>query len=82
MTQSFVPPRNLPQLKNLDNKVCTYHVEAHDKGGSLHVNRHLMMNFLLLEPKYYGALRNFYEQARRGDEEQVILSSGAASTQN
>ncbi len=73
---------NLPQQKDIDVKVCTYHSEAQNKGGSLHITRQLMMNVLMLDPKYYEALRNFYEQVRTGDEQPVILSSSAASAQN
>lgn len=73
---------NLPKLNNIDAKVCSYHADAQNNGGSLHVTRQLTMNILMLDPKYYGALRNFYQQVRTGDEQQIILSTSAASAQN
>jgi hypothetical protein len=36
----------------------------------------------MLEAKYYGALRNFFQAVRTGDEEQIVLQPGAASASN
>jgi hypothetical protein len=73
---------NLPELKTIDAKVCSYQAQAQNQGGSLHVTRHLMTNVLMVAPKYYGALRYFYQQVRTEDEQQIVLLSSAASAQN
>jgi Domain of Unknown Function with PDB structure (DUF3858) len=72
----------LPAVKNIDRKVCSYHVEAEKKGAAVHVTRQLTVNFMMLDPKYYGALRNFYQEVRTGDEQQIILSASAATPGN
>jgi hypothetical protein len=72
----------LPAGKNIDRKVCSYHVEAEKKGSAVHVTRQLTVNFMMLDPKYYGALRNFYQEVRTGDEQQIILSASAATPGN
>lgn len=49
---------------------------------SVHVTRKLNIDILLLETKYYGALRNFFQVVRTGDEEQVLLQPATASASN
>jgi hypothetical protein len=66
---------NLPQPQHFDQKVCTYNLTAENKDGSLHVSRSMMVNLTLLDPKFYGALRNFYQTIRNGDDQQVVLSA-------
>jgi len=75
-------PSSLPQPQTLDAKLCVYHQEAQNKSGSLHISRQLTVNVLLLETKYYGALRNFYQQVRTGDEQQIVLAANTSSAQN
>jgi hypothetical protein len=73
---------SLPQQQNTDLKVCAYTLTAENKGGSLHVKRQLMVDLSLLEVKYYPSLRNFFQQVRTGDEEQIVVLQAAASAQN
>jgi len=73
---------SVPGLKTLDVKVFSYRTAAENKDGALHLSRQLRTNVLMVNPRYYDGLRNFYEQVRTGDEQQVILSSSAASAQN
>jgi hypothetical protein len=42
----------------------------------------MMVDILVLEAKYYPALRNFFQIVRTGDEEQIVLQPGAASASN
>jgi hypothetical protein len=72
----------LPEPKILDVKVFSYRSAAENVGGAVHVSRQLRNNILMVNPKYYEGLRNFYEQVRTGDEQQVVLSISAASAQN
>jgi hypothetical protein len=73
---------SLPQAQNIDVKACVYTVTAENKSGSLHVKRQLMVNLELLEPKYYGSLRNFFQLVRTGDEQQIVVQPMASSAQN
>ena len=69
---------SLPQSKPLDLKNCTYtSIATEIKHGTVHLNRTLMLNLQLVDPKNYGILRDFYQGIRTGDEQQVVLSSAA-----
>jgi hypothetical protein len=70
----------LPSPKHLDRKLCIYDLAAETKNGSLHVTRHLMVNVTLLDPKYYEALRSFFQTVRTDDELQAVLSPSASSS--
>jgi hypothetical protein len=37
---------------------------------------------MILDQKYYSALRDFFQVVRSGDEEQIVLQSGAATASN
>jgi hypothetical protein len=50
--------------------------------ASLHLTRKLSMDFLLLEQKYYTALRNFFEIVRTNDDQQILLKPTAAAAGN
>jgi hypothetical protein len=75
-------PSSLPQPQDVDAKLCIYHEDVQNQGGTLHISRKLTVNALLLEKKYYPALRSFYQRVRSGDEQQIILSAAASSAQN
>jgi len=69
---------SLPQPKSLDLKNCTYTLTTKEKkDGTIHLDRKLMLNLMLVDPKNYGLLRDFYQRVRTGDEEQVVLASEA-----
>ena len=64
---------NLPKPGNRDAKLLVYTMKADEKNGTLHIERHLKSDVVMLEPKYYPAVRSFYESVRTGDEEQIVL---------
>jgi hypothetical protein len=74
---SSVPP---PLSK--DGHVVAYSISAENGKDTLHLSRKLTVDFLILEPKYYPALRSFFQLVRTGDEEQVVLQPGVASASN
>jgi hypothetical protein len=73
---------SVPQAQNVDNVVCQYHSEAQNQNGSLHLKRVFGVKVMIVDTKYYGALRHFYDQVRTGDDQQIVLSAGAATAQN
>jgi hypothetical protein len=73
---------NLPELKPIDIKACTYHAEAQNKNGTLHMTRDLTVDIFMLNSKYYSTVRNFYQLVRAADEQQIILSAAAANAKN
>ena len=72
----------LPKAQDIEGKVCAYHADIQSTDKTLHVARQLTINGILFDTKYYPWLRNFYEQVRVGDGQQVVLSGGASSEQN
>jgi hypothetical protein len=73
---------SLPQAQNNDAKVIAYSLKVENNKGSLHVERHLKSNLTFLEQKYYGALRNFYQSVRSGDDQQIVLQPMGTSGGN
>ena len=72
----------LPTPNKQDGHIVTYSMQAENNKGSLHLTRKLNVDFLLLDPKYYSALRNFFQVVRTADEQQVILQPTAAHASN
>lgn len=71
---------DLPQPQTADIKACVYHSTAENKDGTLQLNRHLTVDLALVDPRYYGALRKFFQGVRNGDEQQIVIANdGAAS---
>jgi hypothetical protein len=72
----------LPAPQKQDARIITYSMQAENNKGTLHLNRSLNVDILLLDPKFYPALRNFFQLVRTGDEQQIILQPAAASASN
>jgi hypothetical protein len=73
---------SLPQGQNQDGHVVAYTLKAENEHGTVHLVRTLNVDFLLLEKKYYTALRSFFQQVRTNDEEQIVLQPGSTSASN
>jgi hypothetical protein len=73
---------SLPQAQNNDAKAIAYSLKVESDKGSLHLERHLRCGLTFLEQKYYAALRNFYQNVRTGDEQQIVLQPGATAASN
>ncbi len=73
---------NLPAPQSKDSPLVAYDLKVESAKEGLRLKRKLAINILLLEPKYYTALRNFFEGVRTGDEEQILLQPAAASAGN
>lgn len=64
---------SVPAAVDQDAKVVRYALKADNEKGNLHIQRQLNLNLMLVDTKYYSALRNFFQFVRTGDEEQVVL---------
>jgi hypothetical protein len=73
---------SLPQPATNDAKVLVYSLKAENDKGTLHLERHLKSSLTILEPKYYNALRNFYQSVRSADEQQIVLQPLGVSSGN
>jgi hypothetical protein len=70
---------SVPKSQKLDGRIVAYTLMVESNKGSLHLARDLDMQVILLDAKYYGALRNFYQTVRAGDEEQIVLQPGTTA---
>ncbi len=68
----------IPKPRTLDLEAVMYKTAAEAQKQSLHITRELTLNAALVNVKYYDSIRGFYDTVRTGDEEQVVLSYGAA----
>jgi hypothetical protein len=73
---------SVPPAQNQNQHVVAYTLKVENSKSTLHLTRTLNVDLLMLEAKYYGALRNFFQVVRTGDEEQIVLQPGAASASN
>jgi hypothetical protein len=64
---------SLPPAQTLDGKVVSYGMTTENKNGAARWTRQLTVDTLMLPPKYYQSLRNFYQQVRAGDGQQIVL---------
>jgi hypothetical protein len=73
---------SVPSPHAQDGHVVGFDIKVENGKDTLHLTRKLNVDFLILDPKYYTALRNFFQQIRSQDEEQVVLLPGSASASN
>jgi len=73
---------NLPKPGDRDAKLLVYTMKVDEKNGTLHLERHLKSDLVMLEQKYYPAVRSFYESVRTGDEEQIVLQPMGTGARN
>jgi hypothetical protein len=66
--------KSLPKARNVDKKFYSYDLTTEEKDGQLHVKRAIAMRLLLVDAKFYGELRDFFQMIRTADEEQVVIT--------
>jgi len=72
----------IPAPQKNDGRIVGYDMEAQNNKGTLHMSRTLTVDILLLQQKYYPALRNFFQVVRTADEQQVVLQPAGANASN
>jgi hypothetical protein len=73
---------SLPAPQNQDGRVVLYSLKAENDKGTVRFTRKLNMDLIILDQKYYPALRNFFQVVRTGDDEQIVLQPGGATASN
>ena len=68
-----------PKPQDEGGKVAGYALKVDDHKTTLEMTRKLHLNALLMDIKYYGALRSFFQMVRTGDEQQIVLQPDAAN---
>src|SRR5207302_10249824 len=73
---------SLPQHVTQDAKLVVYISKAEKKNGTPHQERHLTVDLISLDQKYYPTLRNFYQLVKNADEQQIVLQPMVVSSRN
>ena len=73
---------SVPPPQNQDAGAVAYSLKVEQSPGTLRLTRKLTINILLLEQKYYTALRDFFQAVRTGDGEQIVLQPGEIHASN
>src|SRR5215469_4023977 len=73
---------SVPSPQVHDVKTALYSLTVENSKQTLHLNRKVNIDLVILEQKYYPNLRNFFQLVRIGDDEQVVLQPGTAAASN
>jgi hypothetical protein len=73
---------SVPRPQDQDGHVIRYTVKVESGKGTLRLTRVLTVDFMMLELKYYPALRNFFQAVRTGDGQQIVLQPGEVHAGN
>ena len=73
---------SLPTPEVQDGHVVLYSLKTENERTKVRVSRTLNVDFVFLDPKYYQALRNFFQAVRTGDDAQIVLQTGSSSASN
>ena len=73
---------SVPAPKTLEGRIVTYSLNVDKTQNSVHMTRKVTWDFLLLDQKYYSALRNFFQGVRSGDDQQIVLQPAATAASN
>jgi len=69
---------SVPDPKTTNLIGARFNFLATRTGNTLHLKRELAINFVLMEQKFYPALRTFYHTVKSRDDEQVVLQAKSA----
>jgi hypothetical protein len=68
--------------QNITPNAISYSLTAASDKGKLHLSRTLTIDFILLQVRYYSALRQYFQEIKTTDDQQIVLDSGAARAAN
>ncbi len=73
---------SVPPPQDLNGRVVVYNAKVEQSHGALRLTRKLTIDVLLVEQKYYPALRNFFQALRTSDGVQIVLQPGEIHASN
>jgi len=73
---------SVPAPQNQDGHVILYALKVDQSPGTVRLTRKFTIDFMMVEAKYYAALRNFFQVVRSGDGEQIVLQPGEIHASN
>jgi Domain of Unknown Function with PDB structure (DUF3857)/Transglutaminase-like superfamily len=65
---------SVPQARNVDLKRVAYRTTLEIDHQTLHLSRQFDFDLLIVDPKGYDTVRNFYQAVQTADEERAVLS--------
>lgn len=71
---------SVPAPRKTPPSVLQYELAAEQRGGTLHVERRVVIDGIYFPPQQYGALRAFFGTVRTGDEDQAVLKAVGKAT--
>jgi hypothetical protein len=66
---------NVPASQDRANGMGFYQISSENQGASLHLARKMGVTGILYPVESYPAIRNFFNQMKAGDEQQVVLEA-------
>ena len=73
---------SMPPEQDLNGKLVLYNAKFEKSATMLHLTRKLTIDALLIDTKYYSALRNFFQAVRNSDGMQIVLQPGEIHASN
>jgi hypothetical protein len=73
---------SVPPAQDQDKGLVGYALKVESGKDALHLTRKLKMDFMILDAKYYPALRSFFQAVRTADEDQIVLQPGSTTAGN
>ncbi len=73
---------SVPPPQNPNGGAAVYNLKVEQSPGALRLTRKLSIDILMLQQKYYGTLRNFFQVVRTGDGEQIVVQPGEIHASN
>jgi len=70
---------SLPATRDKPADLGRYRIAAQNQPGQVQVERLLVISGFYFEKAYYSLLRSFYDEVKKGDESQAVLTVGEAS---
>jgi hypothetical protein len=70
---------SMPKSTDQNAKAAQYQMKVENSNGTLHIQRELRCDLILVPKDTYPVLRRFFEVVRTEDDQQIVLQPGAAS---
>jgi hypothetical protein len=70
---------SLPKARAADINIASYRSDAQAAGAVLTLKREFEWKAVLVQQKFYGQVRDFYQAVRAGDEDQVVVAQGGSA---
>jgi hypothetical protein len=73
---------NMPKEADTDAKGAEYTLKVENQKGTLHIQRTLRSDLMMIAKEQYSVLRTFFSSVRTQDEQQIVLQPGTSSGGN